>query len=117
MKKRKIRLYFMMVAIGLVVSCANVDNNGSSELNNVQSIDEKYIGTYKTKNNDILIVTNSSVSFNGTVYSFNDFRSPEELAEEYPCKLIYKRSSSDLGSGCVWKIYDYDCINHEPLFI
>ena len=117
MKKRKIRLYFMMVAIGLVVSCANVDNNGSSELNNVQSIDEKYIGTYKTKNNDILIVTNSSVSFNGTVYSFNDFRSPEELAEEYPCKLIYKRSSSDLGSGCVWKIYDYDWINHEPIFI
>lgn len=116
MKTKNCHALFLIMLGVVFISCNNIsESEYSNENDDVKSIDEKYIGTYKTENNDVLIVTKNLVSFNGTAYNFNDFRSPEELADEYPCKLVYTRDRSDLGSGCVWSIYDW--INNEPILV
>lgn len=116
MKTKNCHALFLIMLGAVFISCNNIsESEYSNENDDVKSIDEKYIGTYKTENNDVLIVTKNLVSFNGTAYNFNDFRSPEELADEYPCKLVYTRDRSDLGSGCVWSIYDW--INNDPILV
>ena len=115
MNKKTIRALFLIMTGAVFISCNNINEGPDKNNTTTNTIDERYIGTYKTNNNDVLIVTKDSVSFNGTSYSINDIKSPAELKDEYPCKFVYTRSSQDNGSGIVWRIDDWS--SGEPILV